>query len=66
VEVFILVPLEVESRKHMPAYINVTGVMFYAPNHSSIYFELSGQAAQCGLSPTTGCRVPALDFGPKK
>jgi hypothetical protein len=31
-----------------------------------VSFKLSGQAAGCGLSPASGCRVPALDVGPKK
>jgi hypothetical protein len=28
--------------------------------------KLSGQAAGCGLSPASGCWVPALDVGPNK
>jgi hypothetical protein len=31
-----------------------------------VSFTLSGQAAGCGLSPASGCRVPALDVGPNK
>jgi hypothetical protein len=30
-----------------------------------VSFKLSGQAAGCGLSPASGCMVPALDVGPK-
>jgi hypothetical protein len=29
-----------------------------------VSFKLSGQAA--GLRPASGCRVPAMDVGPKK
>jgi hypothetical protein len=29
-------------------------------------FQESGQATGCGLGPTSGCRVPALDLGPRK
>jgi hypothetical protein len=28
--------------------------------------KLSSQAAGCGISPASGCRVPALDVGPNK
>jgi hypothetical protein len=31
-----------------------------------VSFKFSGQAAGCGLSPASGCRVPALDVGPHK
>jgi hypothetical protein len=31
-----------------------------------VSFKLSGQTAGCGLSPASGCRVPALDVGPNK
>jgi hypothetical protein len=31
-----------------------------------VSFKLSGQAAECGFSSASGCRVPALDVGPKK
>jgi hypothetical protein len=28
-----------------------------------VLFKLSSQAAGCGISPASGCRVPALDVG---
>jgi hypothetical protein len=31
-----------------------------------VSFKFSGQAAGCGLSPASGCRVLALDVGPNK
>jgi hypothetical protein len=31
-----------------------------------VSFKLSGQAAECGFSSASGCRVLALDVGPKK
>jgi hypothetical protein len=31
-----------------------------------VSFKLSSQVLGCGLSPASGCRVPALDVGPKK
>jgi hypothetical protein len=31
-----------------------------------VSLKLSGQAAECGFSSASGCRVLALDVGPKK